>query len=93
MTLYVNALPLELGGFGIGSYTRDLILGLGRSQMGSRVVLICPPRLASHPTVLSSGLKVRELGLPSWVPRKLSDTLWPEMVGWWLARQSNSIFF
>ena len=93
MTLYINALPLELGGFGIGAYTRDLILGLGRSQVASQIVLICPFRLAENPTILASGLKVKKIGLPFWVPRKLSDALWPEMVGWWLAQQSNSIFF
>jgi glycosyltransferase involved in cell wall biosynthesis len=92
-TLYINALPLELGGFGIGSYTRDLILGFGTSAIASRVVLLCPPWLSKHPTVVASGLAVRELGVPGWVPKALRKFVWCEYAGWWLSRQRDAVFF
>lgn len=93
MTLYINALPLELGGFGIGSYTRDLILGLGRSEVASRVVLLCPPWLVTHPTAVASGLAIQVIGVPAWIPRSLRNHFYSERVGWWLSRQPASIYF
>lgn len=93
MPLYINALPLELGGVGIGSYTRDLILGLGRSGVADRVVLLCPPWLAGHPTAVASGLKIQEIPVPRWLPKALRHLFYSERLGWWLRKQTDCSFF
>ena len=93
MTLYINALPLELGAVGIGSYTRDLILGLGRSEVADRVVLLCPPWLSRHPMALASGLKIQEINVPSWMPRALRNIIYSERIGWWLRNRGEGSYF
>lgn len=93
MSLYVNTLPLELAGFGIGSYTRDFILGLGESRIAQQVRLLCPPWLTEHPTVVKSGLMVKEIRVPSWIPMAVRRFVWSELAGWWLSTQKGATFF
>jgi len=93
MILYLNTIPLELGGFGIGSYTRDIILGFGSSTVASKVVLICPPWLADHPIIIASGLKIEVIHVPEWIPKWIRTFVWSEIAGWSIWKRTEAIFF
>lgn len=92
MFRYISVQPLELGDVGVGSYTRDLIVGLGASELAASTVLVTPPWLAPHPVVVQSGLPLLCVSAPAKLPKQLRSLLWSERVGRRIARERNAVF-
>lgn len=92
MNHYISALPLELGAVGVGSYTRDLLAGLGRSHYADNITLLVPPWLEEHATVTNCGLCREIIAVDKRWPKTARSVLWCEKVAALLRGKKGALF-